>query len=95
MSEPTDNRETLNEIEKMRAELETLRAFKQRVEEWMYPVSYYKLFMREFNDAKSPTSDMEHCVRAGLQACIYRCIELCANCVQGEERAKVRKMLPS
>ena len=91
----TEGRETVNEIAKMRAELDELRAFKRRVDEWMYPTSYYKLFVREFEAAKSPTSSVETCTRAGLQACIYRCIELCANCVSGDERAKVRKMLPS
>lgn len=93
MSEPGE--EGLDEISKMRAELDRLREFERHVKEWMYPVSYYNLFMREYNDAKSPTSSQETCIRAGLQACIYRCIELCASSVTKEEREKIRKMLPS
>jgi len=90
----TAGREGLDEIAKMRAELDELRAFKRRVDEWMYPTSYYKLFMREFEAAKSPTSDFEVCARAGLTACIYRCVELCASTVGGEDRERIRKMLP-
>lgn len=90
---PTD-KESLSEIAKMRDELDRLREFKRKVDEWMFPTSYIKLFLREFDAAKTPTSDFEACARSGLTAVVYRCVELCASSVVKEEAEKIRKMLP-
>ncbi len=92
MSEP--GKETLSEIEAMRAELARLTEFEQRVKSWTLPQSFYALFMHEYAGAKSPTATVESCTRAALSACVYRAFKLAEGAVSKEEAEKIRSLLP-